>query len=89
MTTLEETHHTMIFIEHDHLPYDDMAKMMEYVLQVLSRQVLSEAAKEAVVLLYALWTDPYFEKLIKNADRASYSDEGPRAISKIGIYTIT
>lgn len=50
---------------------------------------MSEVAKEAVVLLYALGADPYFEKTIKNADRASCSDEWPRAISKIGIYTIT
>ncbi len=52
--------------------------MMEYV-----SLALREAAKEAAILLYAPGADPYLEKLVKNADRVFYFDEGPRAEVKI------
>jgi hypothetical protein len=73
MTILEESHHSIIFVEHDPLLYEDAAEMTEYV-----SLALREAAKEAVVLLYAPGADPYFKELVKDADRVFYFDEGPR-----------
>ncbi len=53
--------------------YEDAAKMIDYV-----SHALSDAAKEAAVLLYSPWSDPFLEELIKNADRTWCFDEGPR-----------
>jgi hypothetical protein len=47
----------------------------------LASQALSEAAKEAAVLLYSPGTDPFLEDLTRNADRVFYFDEGPKAIT--------
>lgn len=58
--------------------YEDAAEMNEYV-----SLALREAAKEAAVLLYAPGGDLHFEELVKNADRAFYFDEGPRAETRI------
>ncbi len=49
MTILEESHHSIILIEHDPLLYEDAQEMTEYV-----SMALREAAKEAAVLLYGL-----------------------------------
>jgi hypothetical protein len=78
MTILEENHHTILLIEHDPSLYEDAQEMTEYV-----SQVMREASKEASVLLYAAGDDPYFEELVRNADRVFYFDEGPRAETKI------
>jgi hypothetical protein len=78
MTILEEAHHSLIFIEHDPLLYEDAAEMTEYV-----SQAMREAAKEATVLLYAPGVDPYLEELIKNADHVFHFDERPRAETRI------
>ena len=51
--------------------------MTEYV-----SHALSDAAKEAAVLLYSREIDPFFEDLVLNADRVFYSEEGPREISR-------
>ena len=48
MTILEENHHSMILIERDPLLYEDAREMTKYV-----SHALSDAAKEAAVLLYA------------------------------------
>ena len=58
--------------------YEDAAEMVEYV----SRS-LSDAAKEAAVLLYSPGADPFLENLSKNADRVWYFDEGPRASTRL------
>ncbi len=60
MTALEEAHHSLIFIEHDPLLYEDAQEMTEYV-----SQALRDAAKEAAVLLHAPGADPFLEELIK------------------------
>ncbi len=78
MTILEEAHHSLIFVEHDPLLYENAAEMTEYV-----SQALREAAKGAAVLLYAPGADPYFEELVRNADRVFYFDEGPRAEARV------
>jgi hypothetical protein len=39
---------TLIIVEHDPMLYDDAAEMVEYI----SAHALSDAAKEAAVLLY-------------------------------------
>lgn len=39
------------------------------------------------MLLYAPGVDPYFEELVKNADRVFYFDEGPRAEARIAAKT--
>jgi DNA polymerase I len=70
---LVEANHSLILVEHDPLLYEDARKMVEYV-----SHALSDAAKEAAVLLCASGLDPYFEDLVKNADRVFYIEDGPR-----------
>ncbi len=74
MTILEEAHHSLIFVEHDPLLYEDAQEMVEYV-----SKAMKEAARDATVLLYSPGADPFLEELIKNADRVFYFDERPRA----------
>jgi len=73
MTILEEAHHSLILVEHDPLLYEDAAEMTEYV-----SHALRDASKEAAVLLYAAGIDPFFEDLVKSADRAFYFEDSPR-----------
>jgi hypothetical protein len=78
MTILEENSHTILLIEHDPTLYEDAKEMAE----VVSKRMM-EASKDAAVLLYSPGTDPYFEELVRNADRVFYFDEGPRAETRI------
>jgi hypothetical protein len=78
MTVLEETRHSIVFVEHDPLLYEDAAEMTEYV-----SHALSDVAKEAAVLLYSPGTDTFLEELARNADRVWYFDEGPRASPRL------
>jgi hypothetical protein len=48
MTILEEARHSLIIIEHDSMLYEDATSMIDPV-----SQEMSDAAKEAAVLLYA------------------------------------
>ena len=73
MTILEEARHSLILIEHDPLLYEDAKEMTEYI-----SHAMREAAQDAAVLLYAPEIDPYFEDLVKNADRVFYFEDGPR-----------
>src|SRR5512136_572445 len=57
MTVLEEARHSIIFIEHDPLLYEDAAEMTEYV-----SQGMREAAKDAAVLLYSPGTDTFLKE---------------------------
>jgi hypothetical protein len=81
MTILEEASHSLIFVEHDPMLYEDAEEMTEYV-----SQAMKEAAKNAVVMLYAPAADPYFEELVKNADRVFFFNEwlrvSPRIVTK-------
>ena len=73
MTILEESHHSLIIIEHDPIIYEDSAEMVEYV-----SKAMREAAQEATVLLYSAGLDPFIEELARNSDRVFYFEEGPR-----------
>src|SRR5512136_1549799 len=72
MTVLEEARHSIIIVEHDPMLYEDAAEMVEYV-----SHALSDAGKEAAVLLYSPGSDTFLEELSKNADQVFYFDEGP------------
>jgi len=54
MTILEEARHSLILIEHDPLLYEHAVEMTEYV-----SKSMSDAAKEAAVLLYSPGTDTF------------------------------
>jgi hypothetical protein len=58
--------------------HEDAAEMVEYV-----SRALSDAAKEAAVLLYSNGSDPFPENLSRNAERVWYFDEGPRASPRL------
>jgi DNA polymerase I len=78
MTVLEEARHSIIIVEHDPMLYEDAAEMVEYV-----SHALSDAGKEAAVLLYSPGSDPFLEGLSRDADRMFYFDEGPRASPRL------
>ncbi len=58
--------------------YEDAAEMVDYV-----SHALSDAAKEAAVLLYSPGADPFLEELAKSADRVWYFEEGPRSSPRL------
>ena len=65
MTILEESHHSLLIVEHDPLLYEDAERrMVEYLAQALK-----QASREATVLLYALAMDPHLQKIAGLADR--------------------
>lgn len=81
LTILEESHHTIIFIEHDPLLYEEAQDLPDYV-----SQAMKEVAKDAMVLLYAPALDRYLEEIAKRADRVfcfgnleAEHSHGPRA----------
>jgi hypothetical protein len=78
MTVLEEARHSIIIVEHNPMLHEDAAEMIEYV-----SRALSDAGKEASVLLYSPGSNPFREDLARNADRVLYFDEGPRASPRL------
>ena len=65
MTILEESHHSLLIVEHDPLLYEDAERrMVEYLAQALK-----QASREATVLLYAPAMDPHLQKIAGLADR--------------------
>jgi hypothetical protein len=78
MTVLEEARDSIIIVVHDPMLYEDAAEMVEYV-----SHALSDAGKEAAVLLYSPSTDPFLEDLSRNADRVWYFDEGPKVSPRL------
>ena len=78
MTILEEARHSLILIEHDPLLYEHAVEMTEYI-----SKSMSDASKEAAVLLYSPGTGTFLEDLTKNVDRVFYFEEGPRAAPKL------
>jgi len=71
MTVLEEARHSLVIVEHDPILYDDAVEMVEYV-----SHALSDASKEAAVLLYSPAVDPFLEDLIKMPIGCSISTKG-------------
>ena len=64
LTILEEAHHTVIFVEHDPGLYEDAGQMPGEVAMALS-----QAARTALVILYAPEPDPTLDALSQQADR--------------------
>ena len=58
--------------------YEDASEMVEYV-----SHALSDAGKDASVLLYSPGSDPFLDELSRNADHVFYLDEGPRASPRL------
>lgn len=54
MIILEEDRHSLIIIEHDPMLYEDATGMIDLV-----SQEMSDASKDAAVLLNAPGTDPF------------------------------
>jgi hypothetical protein len=76
MIILEEARHSLILIEHDPLLYGRRGA------DRVCPQAMRGAVKEEV-LFCSSGTDPFLEDLARNADRAFYFDEGPRAIMRL------
>ena len=74
MTVLEESHHSLLIIEHDPLLYQDAEEMAEYV-----SQAMRAAARQSTVLLYSPASDPSLEVMTGYADRVFYFGRGPEA----------
>ncbi|MGB7572059.1 MAG: hypothetical protein WBL87_09925 [Methanothrix sp.] len=74
MTVLEDSHHSLLIIEHDPLLYQDAEEMTEYV-----SQAMRAAAKESTLLLYSPASDPFLEMMTNYADRVFYFGRGPKA----------
>jgi hypothetical protein len=72
LTILEEARHTLVFVEHDPLLYEDAAEITEYV-----SLALRDLANQATVVLYAPASDPYLEEMAKTADRV-FCLQGPQ-----------
>ena len=66
--------HQVILIEHDPQLYDGASELVEDV-----SRAIAESAKKATVLLYSPEADPFFEDLVKNADKVFYFEQGPRS----------
>jgi hypothetical protein len=78
MTILEEAPHSLILIEHDPLLYEDAREMTEYV-----SHALSDAAKEAAVLLHAQGIDPFSRTWCKMPTVCSTSKKAPRETPRL------
>jgi hypothetical protein len=64
--------------EHDPLLYKGAAGVID-----LASQSMSDAAKEAAILLCSPGTDTFLEDLTRNTDRVFYFEEGPSAAPKL------
>jgi len=60
------------------LLYERAMEMTEYI-----SKSMSDAAKEAAVLLYSPGKDTFLEDLTRNADRVFYFDDGPRTTPRL------
>jgi len=78
LTVLEESHHTLMILEHDPLLYEGAGEMVEY-----ASMAMREAAKGSILLLYSPTSDPYLEKMMTYADRVFCFAEGPCAAPRL------
>lgn len=77
LTILREAHHTILFLEHDPALYEDAGSLLPEVAGALA-----EAARTALVVLYAPRPDPALKVLARRADRVfcvEAGERGPRA----------
>ena len=73
LTILREAHHTVIFVEHDPTLYEDAGPVIAEVAGALA-----EAARTALVVLYAPRPDPTLKVLARRADRVFCIEAGER-----------
>jgi len=73
LTILREAHHTVIFVEHDPTLYEDAGPVITEVAGALA-----EAARTALVVLYAPRPDPTLKVLARRADRVFCIEAGER-----------
>jgi hypothetical protein len=79
LTVLQESHHTIIFLEHDPSLYEDDRKMLFPVAMALK-----EAARTADVICYAPVHDSSSRRLAKQADRVFYFEGTGRSAREAG-----
>lgn len=73
LAILREAHHTILFLEHDPSLYDDAGPHLPEVAAALA-----EAARTALVVLYAPRPDPSLRVLARRADRVFCLEAGER-----------
>lgn len=64
LTILEESHHSVLVVEHDPSLYEDAKNLPEYI-----SRAMKETARNAIVLLYSPALDRYIDEISKRADR--------------------
>ena len=93
LTILREAHHTILFVEHDPSLYDDAGSLSRGAPSPLDdpgslrdpgvlpevADAFAEAAREALVVLYAPRPDPTLSILARRADRVFCLEGGSRA----------
>ncbi len=70
MTIMEEAHHSPIFVEHDHLLYEDAAEMTEYV-----SLAMREAAKEILAEIFQVRPGEVEEMIQRRLEERSWAAE--------------
>jgi hypothetical protein len=73
LTILREAHHTILFLEHDPSLYEDAGSLLPEVAGALA-----EAARTALVVLYAPRPDPTLSVLARRADRVFCVEAGEK-----------
>ena len=73
LAILREAHHTILFVEHDPTLYEDAGSLLPEVAEALA-----EAARDALVVLYAPRPDPSLSALARRADRVFCLEGGER-----------
>ncbi|MGA2933776.1 MAG: hypothetical protein ABSD81_01315 [Methanomicrobiales archaeon] len=75
LTILREAHHTVLFVEHDPGLYEDAGSLLPEVAGALA-----EAARTALVVLYAPRQDPTLSVLARRADRVFCVEAGEKGL---------
>jgi hypothetical protein len=79
MTILEEARHSLIFIEHDPLLYEDAGEIPSTSPRLCA--MLPRRPQSCFTHLEPIRS--WREEMTRNADRVFYFDEGPRAVTKL------
>jgi hypothetical protein len=67
LSILQDSHHTVVFVEHDPSLYEGAAEVLEPVAEALH-----DAGENTLVILYAPHEDDSFRTLARRADRIFY-----------------